>query len=88
MSLKTMKSIHLMQAIVLQAEVKTDEITGRKHGKHDNDADNNDDVDTSDNKKESANKRVFNIVNNETDDEEYSSTTEILEIVPTGKSFM
>ena len=46
---------------------------------NDNNADNNDNVDTNDNKKESANKRVFNIVNNETDDDEYSSTTEILE---------
>ena len=44
-----------------------------------NDADNNNDVDTNDNKKESANKRVFNIINNEANDEEYSSTTEILE---------
>ena len=44
-----------------------------------NEADNNDDVDTNDNKKESANKKALNIINDETDDEEYSSTTEILE---------
>lgn len=44
-----------------------------------NDTNNTNDVDANDNKKESANKRVFNIINNETDDDEYSSTTEILE---------
>lgn len=40
---------------------------------------NNVDVNNNDNKKESANKKALNIINDETDDDEYSSTIEIIE---------
>ena len=59
--------------------INTDNANINNDNTDNNEADNNDDVNTNDNKKESTNKRVFNIINNETDDDEYSSTTEILE---------